>query len=405
MTVSYQAPLEPESGNGRPLTSHVKIGKPSDSLGLCRPPPLIRDLAEVTKCKSKANHMFSHELQRNTESSLLQDSYAGSKVKRKVSCMNLLYRAAERKPMDPSCKGDKPLEKSYGDRKSDKEARENLPRGNTDPCTSPPITQNNPCDPCALKKDTTTDSKGRPCKVCAPDTNSIRKNKMPIRVKSPWKKEKIQTVHRISLGNRINEILNRRPTETTAPPKPLLDLNLLSQIDLDGSAFLIQQLQNIKSDLVAGQKGNPKLNMRDAILVINDLKSKISSLYNTCTNEALSNVMKAETKVKRSPREPVVERTVTKKSKKKGIKILEQAKVTGPILGKTPPKNSVPTVMNVNSPMYSTSNNFSTNPIRKNSTKKFGTGLRAQNKTVASEIEPSATKKLSTKSNLKPLKF
>lgn len=109
MTVSYQAPVESKS-NSRPLTSHLKVSKPADIMGLSQlpPPPIIRDLADVARVQMKSNKFSNRELPKNTGSSLWQETLLMTKPKTRLSKASLNYKMLDKKKAtDPRDKGGK----------------------------------------------------------------------------------------------------------------------------------------------------------------------------------------------------------------------------------------------------------------------------------------------------------
>lgn len=269
MTVNYQAPLNSIDCNcKRPFSSHIKsVEQYSNSLKLKIPPVFnIREICQEQNSKVyQRDHRHFREIPKNTITSLRNEVW---KVKRKASrssssiskkgvfvnkCSNLKSEKLPNysKNNQPSLPNDSSYSESKNTGSSEGNQERKLP--NQKPTKSP------------FEK--SSSEKGgkdvvKPCKVCKPLREEPTKSKI-LSVSEKSKKIRAQTTN-------INS-------------NSLFDFKLLefSQMDIDGSAYLLKEIDNIKAEITKMQDKNSKMTMPDAVKLISDIKSKIKAAQST----------------------------------------------------------------------------------------------------------------------------
>lgn len=256
MTVNYQVPLDTLSSK-RPFSSHIKSieHQSPNSLQLKIPPlPNIREICQGQKINHKNyqqnNHHFYREIPKNTITSLRNESYFW-KVKRKISksssignkksvTLNKMMSLKDEK--FPNCPKSNnptlPSDSSYSDSKNDQKKK--TPNQN-------PV--KNPCGKSWSENKKETESK--PCKICTPVWDEMSEKK------------------------KVN-MMNRPHTTKTD-----FKLSEFSQIQLDSSAYLLKEIDNIKTEITKMQTEHSKITMSDAVKIINDIKTKIKAAHST----------------------------------------------------------------------------------------------------------------------------
>lgn len=100
-----------------------------------------------------------------------------------------------------------------------------------------------------------------------------------------------------------SETLRVQSTKINEKSLPNFKMSEFTQIDMDSSSYLMKEIDNIKAGITKLQDKNSKINILDAIKLINDIKIKIKAAHSTA---AQRNRTKRPARVKTPTKIPIV---------------------------------------------------------------------------------------------------
>lgn len=343
MTVNYQAPVD-EPLLTRPFSAHCKgksvpIRHNFDTI--LPAPPSIRHISEIQNAQLKS----LNQIPVNTGSSLKDETMFWNFESQAVFNFNGNVGPHRKNKYSNS----KQLSEKFEDCdpcgriKKEKQNEPPKPKDgfkspSTDPCCPDGNSENqnkktsNSSDPCSSNN--TKKHKEKPCKICIPEWNET------VVMKREYKVPIVHNLkHKSSFVSNTNQEYHKNQTKQKNNVEFKLPTN--SQIDVDGSSYLIHELNKIKYDItqLQNESTGKNIDIKDAVQIMHIVKSKINSAFKT--NSGLES-MKNEIKNKKSAPPKLITHQTGRFS------IHNQA--TSPIESQR--KNLKPSIWNVNSPIY-----------------------------------------------------
>lgn len=260
MTVNYQVPLDTiHCKNKRPFSSHIRhVENYSDSLQFQTAPiPNVREICQKSYSKDHQGNLR----QLNLYSKIPKNAIA-------AKCKNDVFNNHKTEVKTP--KDDRTFKLSK------------LPLMTRYTKNFNTETQNQKILITGSRKRMLTNPENRkdvdkPCKICKP---SLEANTF--------------------VGS---ETLRVQSTKINVKSLPNFKLSEFTQIDMDSSSYLMKEIDNIKAGITKLQDKNSKINIMDAIKLINDIKNKIKAAH---SRAAQGNQTKRPARVKTPTKKPIV---------------------------------------------------------------------------------------------------